>query len=282
MISATAHLSNGYTSSDYGASISQRLLKANNEYEPPKKKQYNLVKKLNDKMWGYYEEFGDYVHIGDGMNLRGIIKECPLFVTYFENYDNRLHSMIRQFNVFIEHARLGEWREILTILDDHPEFIDTIHSFVGNVDIKKQCQTIAYFANKRDSKNLMTLVRGHAEIMTTVTGRYEEIRASSNRQERVVQFNDLLMNIKEGHNAVIRSLRRADPDLTRDIADIIECDRLVNFNDMLTCAAEGNAIYMKYLIEQYPYLVNYISDQVPFHLISFHFFTFIVLIPPTK
>lgn len=261
-LTANAMMSCGTGTNDYGISISQRLLKANNDFEPPKKKKYNPVKSLNDKMWGYYEEFNDNVQLGDSVNLRSIVKECPNFLTYFAEYDHRLHTMIKQYSEFIEHARLGEYKGIMDIFESNPEFTHVIHSFVGNIDIKKQCNAIQYLAKRKDSTKLMQYIRSHAEILTTVTGRYDTIRASSIRGERVIEFNDLLRKIKEGDNSGIRLLRGSDPTLSSDIADIIECDRLVNFETMLSCAAEGNTTYMKYLVKLYPYLVNYTSEQV--------------------
>jgi hypothetical protein len=262
MLGATAMMSSGVTINDYGVSISQRLRKANDEFEPPKQKQYNQIKNVNDRLWGYFEEFKDYVHAGDSVNLRSICKECPNFTTYFDAYDHRLYAMMRQFNALIEHARLGEHREIVAIFEDIPEFTHIVHTFVGNIDIKKQCYAIHYLAKKKDTNKLQQYIRNHSEILSTVSNRHMEISAFSNRNERVKEYNELLLKIKEGQNANIRILRRTDPNIASDIADIIECDRLVNFDTMLACAAEGNAGYMKYLVDLYPYLVNYISEQV--------------------
>jgi len=261
MIAANAFLSSGYNNGDYGSSISQRLLKAREEYVLPEKKKYNPIKNLNERLWGYFEEFRDYVHIGDSVNLRSIVKECPRIATYFEHYDNNLFALMELYNKLIEHARFGECKEVLAILEDNTVFIDVVHSFVGNIDIKKQCLAMLHFAKKDQKDNLATYIRQRSEMISTMSARYEVIRSSSNRRERVVEFNDLLAKIKEGDNAGIRLLRTSDPNLASDIADIIECDRLVNFNTMLECASVGNSVYMKYLVEQYPYLVNYISDQ---------------------
>ena len=82
------------------------------------------------------------------------------------------------------------------------------------------------------------------------------------REERVIEFNDLLAKVKEGENAKIRLLRKSDPHLVSDIADIVECDRLVNFGVMLACASEGNTTYIKFLVERYPHLVDYVNEQV--------------------
>ena len=261
-LAASAMQSCGTGASDYGLSVSQRLLKANNDFEAPKKKKYDHIKSLNDKLWGYYEEFRDHVEIGDSVTLRSIVKECPNFKTYFDEYDHRLYGMIKQYDVFIEYARLGECNKIMDILQSNPEFISVICSFVGSIDIKKQCNAIQYLAGKLNSNNLMQYIRKHPEMLHTVTGKLEEIRAFSSRGERVTEFNNLLYLIKEGDNASIRLLRRDDPNISSDIADIIECDRLVNFETMLMCATEGNATYMKFLVELYPYLVNYIDEQV--------------------
>lgn len=262
MLAANAMLASGTGASDFGLSVSQRLLKANNDFEAPKKKKYNHIKSLNDKLWGYYEEFRDYVALGDSVNLRSIVKECPNFITYFDEYDRRLHDMIKLYNKFIEHARLGEYEDVMNIFESFPEFTNVIHTFVGNIDIKKQCNAIQYLAKRKDTNNLMKYIRNHSEILSTVSGRYEEIKSTSSRGERVIEFNDLLCKIKEGDNASIRLLRTSDPNLSTDIADIIEFDRLVDFETMLACATEGNATYMKFLVDLYPYLVNYISEQV--------------------
>ena len=265
MLSASAKLRNGHTNSDYGSSISQRLLKAQEDFVPPVKKKYNPVKNMNERLWGYFEEFRDFVHIGDSVNLRSIIKECPQLATYFEDYDNNLHEMMSVYNIIIEHARLGECREIVCIFEARPEFIDVVHTFVNDIDVKKQLLAIQYLAKKERKDKLCAYIRGRATILSTVSARYEAITASANRRERVIQFNELISNIKEGKNAEIRKLRggkEGDPHLTSDIADIIECDRLFNFETMLTCASEGNTIYMRFLVEKYPYLVNYISDEV--------------------
>ena len=261
-IAATAMHSSGCAVTGYGVTISQRLLKANDEFEPPKEKEYNPVKNENDKLWGYFEEFRDYVYLGDSVNLRRIIRACPKFTTYFDEFDRDLHAMMTLYNQLIEHARLGEHADIVKIYEFNPTLTSVIHSFVGNIDIKKQLDGIRYFAKKKDKKNLMQYIRGHAEILSTVSRRYEEIRCSSARGDRVNEFQELLTKIKEGDNVEIRVYRRVDPHLVSDIADIIECDRLVNFDVMLKCASEGNSLYMKYLVKKHPHLINYVNEQV--------------------
>jgi hypothetical protein len=102
----------------------------------------------------------------------------------------------------------------MDILEESPEFEDVVHSFVGNIDIKKQFKAIRYLAKKRMSSKLCTYIRNHPEILSTVSTRYEEMRISSNRLERVIEFHDLLTKVKEGDNAGIRVLRGTDPHLT--------------------------------------------------------------------
>lgn len=262
MIGATALLSTGMINHDHGITISQRLIKANNDFEPPKKKKYNPIKNVNDRLWGYFEEFQDYVHIGDSVQLRSIIKECPNFTHYFELYDKRLNELLVLYNQFIEHARLGEHIGVMQVFKSCPEFTHLVHSFVENIDVKKQCNALHLLARKKDSPQLMQYVRNHSEMVSTMSAKFDKIQASSTRAERVAEFNDLLERVREGDNASIRVLRRTDPHITRDIADIIECDRLIHFDTMLVCALEGNASYMAYLVDLHPHLVNYISEQV--------------------
>lgn len=260
-LSATADKSTGCQRGEYGCSMSQRLLKATKEFKPPKPPKYTIHKSENDKMWGYFEEFRDYVVAGDSVNLRTILKACPNFLSYFDNHDAYNVELVKWYNVFIEHARTGNHAEICRILESFPAFSNAVGTFVGSEDIKKQCDKIFHLASKRNADKLCKFIRNHSETLRAANRKLEELSIESNRRERVLEFKDLLKKIKDGENAEIRLLRRSDPNLVVDIANIVEDDMNANFRTMLECASSGNSVYMKYLVARYPSLLDYQSEE---------------------